>query len=106
MSDSQPTLIALLSLLLDKEILTKEEVEDVRRQGKLIPLLIKQGLVTQEEFESRFEDIKKILEVATLIMRGVPVTSAMVNVLMAHRKRFPELVGGILREAKERGVTS
>lgn len=99
---SAPTLIALLSLLLEKGILTEEEVADIRKHGKLAPLLIAQGFITKEEFEGRFDEVKRILEITSLIVQGRPVTPAMMNVIRSCQDRFPGLVRGILEAMEER----
>ena len=101
---SKATLIALLSILKDKGVLDDEEIEDIRRHGKIAPYLIARGVISQEDFEERFEEVRKILDVARRILQGHPATPAMMNVIQAHRDRFPGLLGGLVQAVEDKNV--
>lgn len=99
--DNSASLIALLSLLRDKEVLDKTEVSEIKRHGELAAVLVSKGLLTEEEIRGRYEEVQEVIRVASTILRGHPATPAMIEVLRARRETFPALIEEIFRAMGE-----
>ena len=91
--DDMASVIALLSLLKEKKILTTEEVTEIKRHGKVVPILIQRGILTREEYDERSEMVHEIIGMATgLLKKGPPYSSTVIKVLESYKKHFPRLV--------------
>lgn len=100
--DATAGLIALMSLLKDKGILTDEEITEVRRHGKVIPFLIERGLLTQEDYDLRSEMVHELVGMtANLLKKGPPYGSTVLKIIKSYEVHFPTLVKEVFQALKE-----
>ena len=91
--------VTLLSILSEKGIVPKEELQRLRTIIKVIPYLIQKGVLTEEQFLTRTTDVRLIVESCQNMLAKRPLTKEELDRLNEYKKVFPKLVEFLLAGA-------
>ncbi len=89
-------LITLLTLLREKGLVSDEEIRTVQTVGRILPILVERGVLTEEQFLTRSGEITEIVEISRKILARKPITRADGEKLEHCRKVLPKLAGLLL----------
>lgn len=94
--------LALLSILVEKGIVTRQEAGEIRDVGSAVELLVSKGIVTEAEAIERMGDLREVLaEARSLLLERAPSEHIRAR-LVRIRSLFPKLVDYLQEEIQKR----